>query len=284
MTAGLARAMLLLLAAAPATAQTVRLHTGLSTATGSYFFAERTTTWTLSGGLSVKSGAWTVRAGLPVHLQNTTLVAGSSAGHIPTGGSSSGTVADSGAHHGGGGGHDMAQSRSRVEVPGSAATGYQSAIGDPDLGVRWQGVRGRTTGVSLGAAVKLPLADTSTFGTGQWDVGAQMSVDHSFGGRVWAALDLSYWVLGDLPDLELRDPVSGMVSVGYLGRSGWGWSLLGHAGSPIVDGFDGTASLGGSLTRVAGGRSGWALMSLVGLTETTPDLTVGLSWSLRLRD
>jgi hypothetical protein len=286
-TAGLLGAALLLLAATPAAAQIIRLHTGVSLSTGSYLFTERTTTWAFSSGLSVRSGAFTVRAGLPVYWQNTTLVAGSSAGHIPTGGSSSRTVADSGGGHRGGGrdvGRAMASSHARVDVPGSAATGYRGAVGDPDLALRWQGVRTRSVGLAIGAAVKVPLADTATFGTGEWDLGAQVSVDRSLGERAWAALDLAYWKLGDLPDLELRDPVSGTLSVSRLGLAGWGWSVLGHAATPIVDGFDGSASIGASLTRISSGRSGWTLMTLLGLTETTPDLTVGLSWSLRLRD
>jgi hypothetical protein len=223
-----------------------------------------------------------------VYFQNTTLVAGTSAGHIPTGGSSSGTVADSGRRHqdDGPGGMDrtLAASHGQVQVPASAATGYETAVGDPDLALRWQGIQTGNTGVAFGARVKVPLADTATFGTGEWDFGAQVSLDRSLGERVWAALDVSYWALGDLPDLELRDPVSGMASLSYLAGSGWSWSLLAHGSTAIVEGFDGPAAVGASLAHAGAGRSGWTLVSLLGLTETTPDLTVGLAWSLRLRD
>jgi hypothetical protein len=64
--------------------------------------------------------------------------------------------------------------------------------------------------------------------------------------------------------------------------SGWAGSLVGFAATAVVDGFDGPASIGAALTRVSSGRSSWSLLSLVGLTETSPDVSVGLSWSVRL--
>jgi hypothetical protein len=130
--------------------------------------------------------------------------------------------------------------------------------------------------------VKIPVTDTSTFGTGQWDAGAFLSVSRSVGRRLFLGVDVAYWRLGDLPDLELRDPVSGTVSLGYADASGWGGSLVGSAATAVVEEFDGPASIGAALTRVSSGRSSWSLLSLVGLTETSPDVTVGLSWSVRL--
>jgi hypothetical protein len=272
----------------PAAAQTVRLNSALSVSSGSYLFAERTTTWALTTGLTVGGDEVSLRASLPFYLQNTTLVAGSGIGRIPTGGSSGGAVGDSGAARKGrgdgrGDSHlDQQHSRSTVEVPGSAVTGYEAAAGDPEVAITWHALRSGSTGVALGAAVKVPVADTSTFGTGQWDAGAMLSLSRSLDRGVFLGADLAYWHLGDLPDLELRDPVSGTVSVSYLGGSGWGGSLVGFAATSVVDGFDGPASIGAALTRVSSGGSSWNLMSLVGLTETSPDVTVGLSWSVRV--
>ena len=87
--------------------------------------------------------------------------------------------------------------------------------------------------------------------------------------------------LGDLEDLDLRDPLTGTLSVGYLAEGGWGGTLVGSAATAVVEGFDGPVSVGAAVTRAASGRS-WSLLTLVGVTETAPDLTLGLSWSLRL--
>jgi len=272
----------------PAAAQTVHLNGALSVSSGSYLFAERTTTWGLISGVAVGSDRIVLRAALPFYLQNTSLVAGSGIGRIPTGGSSNGAVGDSGAARkrrgDGGGDHHLEPrlSRSTVAVPGSAVTGYEAAAGDPDVALTWKAVRARGTSVALGASVKIPVTDTSTFGTGQWDAGAFLSVSRSLGRRVFLGVDVAYWHLGDLPDLELRDPLSGTVSLGYAGSSGWGGSLVGSAATAVVEGFDGPASIGAALTRVSSGRSSWGLLWLVGLTETSPDVTVGLAWSVRL--
>ncbi|HEU5303994.1 MAG TPA: hypothetical protein VFU40_05065, partial [Gemmatimonadales bacterium] len=83
--------------ALPLSAQGLYYEGGLSMARGTYIFTERTTSWSLATGFAFDRHAVTLRASLPVHLQNTTLVSLSGpGGGLPTGGSSSGTVADTG--------------------------------------------------------------------------------------------------------------------------------------------------------------------------------------------
>jgi hypothetical protein len=278
--------VLVLLAPGPLAAQGIRLDGGLGVTTGRYLFDERTTTWSLSAGLAAELGAFTLRGSLPVYLQNSTLVAGSATGHIPTGGSSSGTVADSGrsrqggAHGGMGSGSLVALSHGAVEVPASAAGEYQTALGDPLLSLWWR-TRGRGTNVGLGATVKLPVADTASFGTGAWDVGAGAALSHAVGGGFLLGLDVAYWRMGDLETLELRDPVYGSVSLGYLGSGGWGGMLVASGGTTMVEGFDGPLSIGGGVHRISGDRS-WSVLSTLGLSETSPDFSLGLLWSVRL--
>ena len=262
-------------AGAPLAAQRVRLEGGLSASTGTYVFAPRTTTWTLATGLALGTDRVTVRVSLPIYLQNTSLVSGSGIGRIPTGGSSSEAVGR------GGSGRESRGSRARIEVPGSAVTGYEAAVGDPLVSLSWRATNAARTVVTIGAAIKAPLADTSTFGTGEWDAAATVSASRFLGSRVFLGVDLGYWRLGDLEDLDLRDPLTGTLSLGYLGEGGWGGSLIGSAATTVVEGFDGPVSVGAAITRVASGRS-WSLLSLVGLTETAPDFTMGLAWSLRL--
>jgi hypothetical protein len=276
-----------LLAPGPLAAQGIHLDGGLGVTSGTYLFEERTTTWALSGGVAAELGAFTLRGSVPVYLQNSTLVAGSATGHIPTGGSSSGTVADSGrSRHAGtrggmGSGALVALSHGTVDVPESASGEYQTALGDPMLSLWWRTRGGRGTNVGLGATVKLPVADTATFGTGEWDVGASLGVSHAVGRGFLLGVDVAYWRMGDLETLELRDPVYGSASLGYLSPGGWGGMLVASGGTTMVEGFDGPLSIGAGLHRVSGARS-WSVLSTVGLSETSPDFSVALLWSVRL--
>jgi hypothetical protein len=280
--------LLALLTPGSIVAQGVRLEGGLSLATGAYLFEERTTTWALSTGLAIERGAFTLRGSVPLYLQNTTLVSASGLGQIPTGGSSSGTVADSGrARHqrdGAGSRHqslDPVFSHGAVEVPTSAAAGYETAVGDPTLSLSWRSHPLPGASVTLGAAVKAPVADTSTFGTGRWEVGATLATPPRLGRAMLLGLDLAYWHLGDLDDLEFRDPLYGGLSLGYLSASGWGGTLMVAGGTTILDGFDPRVRVGAGFSRLSAGGS-WGAHSTLGLTETSPDLTVGFVWSVRL--
>ena len=275
--------VLALLPAGALAAQGVRLDAGLGVASGTYLFEERTTTWSLSAGIALEKGGFTLRGALPFHLQNTTLVGASGSGHIPTGGSSSGTVADSGgARHGGGAGR-MASNRSHgsVEVPASAVAGYRAAVGDPTVALGWRSRSPQATSFGVGAVVKIPVADTATFGTGEWDVGATAGLSRPLGGGLLLGLDLAYWRLGDLEDLELLDSFSGTASLGYLGAGAWAATVLVSAGTSVLGGFDAPVSIGAGVHRLAGAGS-WSVLSTIGLTETSPYQTVGLLWSVRL--
>lgn len=258
----------------PAAAQRFAYEGGLSVATGSYFFTERTTTWMLVSGLAATAGRLTLRASIPLYVQNTTLVTGSGGGMMPTGGSLGGTVSDSGqARHGRGGGG------MRVPVPGSAVAGYEPALGDPLAHVAVRLIDGVRTSVSVGGAVKLPLTDTSGFGTGAWDAGATLSATRWLSSG-FLAVDLSYWHLGDLPDLELRDPVTASVAVGRRFGAAWLGSLTVTGGTPALEGYPAPASIGATVGRV--GATLWTASVTFGLTQTAPDLALGLAWRVGL--
>lgn len=287
------RAALVLLAAhgpAALQAQGLSYEGELSLATGTYIFAERTTSWSLSSGLAVTSGPFTLRAAVPVYLQNTSLVALSGpGGRLPTGGSSSGSVADSGAarkgRQGGAGSRTgMAAARTGtgpVEVPGSAVTGYSTAVGDPSGQLAWRAIERGDLVLALSAMAKAPVADTATFGTGEWDVGAGLSASHRLGRTMAVGLDLTYWRIGDMPTLDFRDPVSASLGVAYLAGGNWGGGLSVTAATSALDGYDGPAWVSGYVQRVSP-SAGWGASGAIGLTETTSDLAIGLFWRIRL--
>ncbi|HET9275078.1 MAG TPA: hypothetical protein VFN96_03295 [Gemmatimonadales bacterium] len=285
---------LALIVARGSSAQQVSYDGSLSAATGRYLFDERTSTLALGTGFSIRAGRLTVRATLPVWVQNTTLITTSGAGPIPTGGTSGQTaVRDSGqARHGGGGGMGgMSRSGSdpsgalvaarMIPAPGQALTGYELMLADPIASASLNLVGGSRVSVSAGGAVKLPLADTARIGTGKWDAGVHASVTTRVGNRWTLGVDGSWWSLGDLDSLELRDPFYGSLSVGRLLGSGAVMASL-SAGTSWLEGFDPPVSVSVAWSRF-GAPGSWGINAGAGLTETAADFTVGVTWSVDLR-
>ena len=271
-------------------AQTVHYEGGVSVSSGNYIFTERTTSWTFTNGLALGAGPFTFRATVPLYSQNTTLIAGTGSGPVPTGGSSSGIVADSVAARGGKGqggmGQDVAApamllAAGPVDVPSTAVTGYELAAGDPLVSMSIAVTGASPVSLTFGAGVKLPLTDTTSFGTGEWDYGGTASLSYRLGYTSSLGVDLGYWHLGDLPNLELNDPLMGSVSFAYLSPSGWGGLLSVSGATSAISEFAAPAYAGATITRVSdGGTVG--LHASVGLTESAPDFTLGVSWRVGL--
>jgi hypothetical protein len=278
----------LLVPAGPLPAQRASYEGSLSAATGRYIFTERTTSAALTTGVSVTLGSLTVRASVPIWWQNSVLVSGSAGGPIPSGGGGarSREVSDSGAarrRRGGGTGMSVAMARGSgpgpIDIPTEGE--FRTALGDPLASLSFRVTEGRLATFSLGLGAKIPVADTGGFGTGRWDVGASASLSLTAAPRTVVGLDLSYWHLGDLATLDFRDPVAAGVGISRLFGSGWGAMLTGSLSTTALAGFAGPASVGGGVTRF-GRRSAWGVNLAVGLSETSPDLSGGLTWRIGL--
>lgn len=279
-----------------ASAQQLHYEGALSLASGTYIFTERTNSWTLSTGLAFAAGPVTLRGTMPMFLQNTTLLTSSGGVLVPTGGSSSGTVSDSSAARRGRGGGSMGSTAASalpaaslsiaenadgpIEVPTSAVTGYEAHAGDPLVGATVSLGSGRT-GLLIGASAKVPLNDTTGYGTGAWDFGGSASLSYLFGLTTMISVDAAYWIMGDLPELDLKDPLLLSATVSYLGLAGWGVSGSISTASPVIEGFASSTLVSGSVFTIAGGRS-VGLNVGIGLSEMAPDITVSLSWRMRL--
>ena len=137
----------------------------------------------------------------------------------------------------------------------------------------------RSFGVRLG--IKPPIVGLdSGVGTGEWDLGAGSTMVLGAGSNLIFA-DLGYWRYGDLQGLELED---GFSYAGGLSRS-----LLGNRASVMV-------SLAGAQALIASAESplsvslglGYFLGSgrminvsaAAGLSETSPDMSVTMGWSV----
>lgn len=284
--------------AGPLAPQSVAYEGAASFARGDYVFTETTSSYTISSGLAFTFGHVTFRASLPVYVQNSTLISGTATGLLPTGGGGDATRAlrdSSMARKGrdgmqGGPGASTqgnasfaspALSGEPVEVPSTVVTDYQTRVGDPTVQVALFPVRGRTA-FGITASAKVPLTDTTDFGTGEWDVGGSVSLSQQIGaGGTFVGVDLGYWILGDLPDLELRDPWLVGASVSFVRPSGWGGSLSVSGAQSVVEGFENAYSIGAGLIRVGSRGSIGANVSF-GLTETTPTVSAGIIWRLTL--
>lgn len=246
---------------------------GLSVATGKYVYTTRTTSWTLATGLSIGTGALTLRLGVPLYAQNSTLVQGTGPGMLPAGGlSGRGSGLGGGMMSGGGG---------RGGAGTTATTAFRTAPGDPLLTATWRVLTGDRTTVGLGVGGKLPLTDTANYGTGQWDYGGSVSLTRRAGDATLLGLDVWYWHLGDPPTLDLRDPLSATVTVNHLFSTRWGTSVFFAGGTSALRGYDGPLSTGATLTHLGAGGP-WGLTATVGLTNTVPDFTLGASWRIDL--
>jgi hypothetical protein len=171
--------------------------------------------------------------------------------------------------------------RRQVDVPSSAFTDYRAVVGDPLFSAAVAVTRGRRFGLTLTGAVKVPVTDTTSFGTGEWDAGVSLSSTGRFGDRMLLGLDLGVWYLGDLPGLDLRNPVSGTISANRLIGGGWGLMAFASGSTAPIRGFDPPATIGGGLTRVTD-NGGWGVQVGAGLTETSADLSVATFWRVGL--
>jgi len=242
----------------------------VSFATGSYIFTTRTTGLTIATGIAYTAGRLTLRAGLPVFVQNTSLLAGSGAGMMPSGGGSGGNVGSGGmgGMMGGGSGTGMAH--------------YRAAAGDPTVQVGWRLVDRAGTGVTLNAAAKIPVTDTTAYGTGEWDLGGTLSLTHRPPGQLFFGLDVAYWHLGDLAQLDFLDPILGTATVGRLFPTTWAGSVFVTGGTAALRGYQPPVSVGVGVTHLGRRNLLWGVTAAIGLTETAPQFSIGASWRVGL--
>ncbi|MDH4132051.1 MAG: hypothetical protein OEV95_09625 [Gemmatimonadota bacterium] len=291
-------ALLACLAAAPVAAQRLSYEGSLGVSSGSYIFPDRTTTYGLISGLALNTGALTLRAAIPVWLQNSTLIAASApglpgtgmpssgptaGGGAPTGGSSSDSV-NSGRGNGGHGGMGAtraAESHGPVNVPDSSYTGFQTAIGDPLASATIEALGGDRFSLSISGYVKFPVSDTSSFGTGEWDFGAGIGSTLRLGERTLLGMDLGWWHLGDMPGLEFEDPVGGTLSLSHLLSADWGGIVFASGYTASIDGYEAPVAVGVGLTRFIG-KANWGIQGGAGLTETSPDFYLTTFWRIDL--
>lgn len=283
---GAAAATLAFAPIAPA-AQEASVFGGLQSSGGRFIFDVPTVTHTVTIGAAYATRRFGVDALLPIVIQNSGAVTFIGGQPVPTGGPRSGTLGGRQRgeriplRRGGGaitGAAAVLDSTGLAEEPGP----YRTLLGDPMASLRATVVDGVRQRLDVTAGVKLPLADPDDgIGTGKVDagVGADYSVT---AGRMLLLLGVSHWMLGDLPELPLRNvtgaTAAAMRALGTGGR--WTGMLHLYAATSVADGLEPPASVGLGLGRqLRGGRS-ISLSFGVGLTDASPDWSLGLGWRL----
>jgi len=302
--AGIALAAILA-ASSPAAAQQGPdlTYTGsLAYSTGDYLFTERSHSVSLLNGLQVRWDRVQISASMPVIYQTTPWITSSSGTPIPTGGPESGTVADSLMRRGGGdgpsadvrgsvsgsmeGGRAQAARGQRIPIEDDASYDEMGA-GDPMAGLSITAVReedGAPVTLSFRGDVKMPVADVDAgFSTGEWDYGVGGSLSRQLGGQAYVFTDLEYWAFGDMPELELKDALGYAAGVGHVsGSVGVSAMLSGY--TRILEETDPPMTISGGVSVFPGetGRTGISFTLSAGLTESSPDFSTSVGWSLRL--
>ena len=266
-----AGAILMALAAVPASGDSISYTGSLQMARGTYVFALPTSGYFLFNGLTYSSKTFTLSATIPLIYQTTPYVSYTGVGVLPSGGTESSAV-------------DQRQGRETVLVP-EVVEYRQYGIGDPVVMAGLMIAKeGRTMpAIQLTGQVKAPLANVSQgFGTGEWDYGAGVGLSKRIGNAFLFA-DVNYWVLGDLPDLELRDAWSYAVSFGHAFSGGKYAFMASYSGiTEVIAGVAPPSSLGLGLSVRVGAGSSLMLNAAFGLSEASPDLSLSLGWSIGL--
>lgn len=237
-------------------------------ATGNYIFSQRTNSFSIYNGLGVNSGALNFSLSVPLVYQSTPWLSLSGTHFIPSGGTQ----------------HTMV--RHRMGMPGQTVlidtTKYHHiGLGDPFLHAEARLLQERSVvpSISLTGDVKPPLANPSNgFGTGEWDWAAGVSLAKKLG-PVFGFASLSYWVLGDMSGLELKDPLAYSLSLGRP-LAGDKYAVMASISgeSRVIANTEASTIFSLMGSRNLTPQTSLSLSLGFGLTNSAPDFSLGLGW------
>lgn len=281
-----AKVLLLIIVAIPARlemlyAQELSYRGGVSYSSGSYFFTENTGTFYMNNGLSLQMNRFTLSASIPYMVQNSPWISYSNMGGLPTGGTQSGEVRRAGMNGGMGGGGR------RHQIALIDTTSYtQSSFSDPSVytGFRVYTASNGKSVVMVNGQLKIPVTNPSKgFGTGAWDSALGVSVSQSIGTAWMFFGDVSHWWMGDMDDLKLNNTWAFGIGLGKM-LSGGKWLINSNfnAFTSILDDYDPPVSLSVGSGYRANSNTLLNMTMSLGLSESSPDVSVGVGWSYQL--
>jgi hypothetical protein len=268
-----------LLVPRPASAQQIDVSTSAQYSSGDYIFAEETDLFVWSNGVSVRQGRFRIGISVPVVVQTTPWITYGGLGPTPSGGPQHGAVSDRGRG-------TQRGRRTPLALPDTGS--YRSTgVGDPQVQAAYVLRPLSDTSrlrVQLMGTIKPPLADADAgFSTGAWDGGLGLSVSRAV--PPWFVLaEGTYWWLGDLDELVLRNGVSYSVGVGRTLLGGrWGLLASLSGATSLIEDVDPPAALNGGINYSTGV---WGVSATVssGLTEGAASWSAGIGASATLRN
>ena len=263
-----------------ASAQQIDVSTSGQYSSGDYIFTEKTDLFVWSNTVSLTEGRFRLGISVPLVVQTTPWITYGGIGATPSGGPQHGAV--------GGNGHGGRQRGRRTPIALPDTGSYRTTgVADPQIQASYVlRVLPDTSRlrVQLTGAVKPPLADTDAgFSTGAWDGGLGLSVSRAF--APWFVLaEGTYWWLGDLDELALKESISYSVGVGrtlYGGR--WGVLASISGATPIIEDVDPPATINGGINYSTGV---WGLSATFssGLSEGAADWSAGIGATATLKN
>lgn len=273
-------ALLILSGAGEARAQEVAYSGSLQYATGSYYFTEQTGSVYLNNNLALSGKSVSLSVTVPFIFQNTPWVSYTSSGLLPTGGPSHGMV--------GSDGQGSRRGRMQHLDPGNADTvNYRgSSFGDPSVSgsvYLYRSSLSRTV-VKSNVSVKFPLASPeSGFGTGAFDYSVGLSLALAVGSNTFVTVDGTYWMLGDMEELDFINPVGYSAGVGQSLSDGKLLVMASIYGTTrIIEGIDPPLTTGLGMNLRVSPRVSLNGNLMVGLTESSSDVGMGAGWYITL--
>ena len=256
--------------APPVWGSTVAYSGSIQYARGNYIFDQTTSSMFMFNGFSFSSEGLNLSASIPVIFQSTPYVSYSGVGILPSGGSEHTQVSGK-------------QGKNQEVILPEPVDYEQFGIGDPtvSLGLRLLKESKLFPNVQLVVQAKLPLASIEKgFGTGEWDYSGGLSLSKALG-KTFLFVDMYYWMLGDLPDLELKDTVSYSIALGHPLSGGKYALLVSYSGSTnIISEVTPPSFLGFGFSYRIDAKKSLMLNASLGLTESAPDFSVSLGWNI----
>jgi hypothetical protein len=239
----------------------------LQASRGTYIYSENTTNISLFSGLSIYDEPLRVSVNLPVVFQSHPWVTNTGVGVLPG-----------------------RPQRQPLGAAAALATAVQdtldvSEIGIGDLVVRAEfdvlKIQDTPQTVLLFVETKVPVASVEDgFGTGEWDYGTGLSLSRVFGGTFVSA-DVGYWILGDMPQLEFKDPVSYGAAVGFYFAAGSGGVMLSYSGSTeVIEEAGAPSQIGLGANYRLEEDIGINGMLSVGLSDSSPAFSLSFGWQV----
>jgi len=263
-------------------AQEIQYSGGAGYSTGSYYFNEQTSTFHLSNGLSAGFKRVRLSVNVPFIVQSTPWISYTLQGGIPTGGSQNGSLKKQGGGQGMGPGGG---SQREVVLPDTVSY-TKASFSDPSIQIGlklFSGAQTQST-ITLNGYLKVPLTDPSTgYGTGAWDTGTGVSVSQGVGYSWMLFADATWWWLGNMDDLTLNNTLAFSVGMGKI-LTGTSWivnaALSGF--TTVIDNYDPPLSIMAGSGYKVNDRVFLNLSLEVGLSESSPDVSTSVGWSVIL--